>query len=71
VLKVPPNIEVMDSRVCENSLKPCIEFRLKVTCELDEVPISVHGLLYSEDGKLIAHLLPGVSRPTPQSLAML
>ena len=45
----------------KNSLKPCIEFRLKVTCELDEIPlVDTHEHLQSEeDVKLLAHLLPG------------
>ena len=50
-------------------MKPCIVSRLKVTCELDEVPISVHGLLYSEDGRLIAQSLPRVPRSTSQGFS--
>lgn len=63
-----PNVKLIESSVCESSLKPCIVFRLKITAELDEVPIALHGLLYSEDGKLISYLSPGAFQPSPQGL---
>jgi len=66
VIRVPPKVKVIGSRVCEKSLKPCIEFHLEIACEPDEIPIIISGLLYSENGKLLSHLVPKTYQPAPQ-----
>ena len=63
---MPLEVRVIDAKVCDKWLKPCIEFICEIISDIDKVPISVAGFLLSEDECVLAPLFfaPAPSSPS-------